>query len=58
MLCQICQLKTVSLRGVSTCSLTCATLLCGDNPIAVHIRLKEVIERSKKPNVRGLKSKI
>jgi len=58
MICKVCQLKPVSLRGASTCSLTCATLLCGDNPIDVHIRLKAVIEHAKKPNVRGLKSKI
>lgn len=73
MLCQICQLKTVSLRGVSTCSLECATIACGEDPEPVKTRLgaevyrvnmvciaerERLIAEIKKPNVRVLKSKI
>jgi hypothetical protein len=39
MLCKVCELKPVSLRGASTCSLHCATTLCGEDPEPVKTRL-------------------
>lgn len=46
-MCSICNKNPVTLRGCKTCSLTCATLACGDNPIDVNVRLRDEVSKAK-----------
>lgn len=45
MICSVCKTKPVTIRGASTCSLRCATILCGEDPEPVKTRLLAEVYR-------------
>ena len=45
MICSVCKTKPVTIRGASTCSLKCATILCDEDPKPVKTRLLAEIYR-------------
>lgn len=47
MICSVCQKNPVTLKGCKTCSLTCSTLACGDNPLDVNVRLRDEVAKAK-----------
>lgn len=46
-MCAVCKNNPVTLKGCKTCSLTCSTLSCGDNPIDVNVRLRDEVSKAK-----------